>query len=61
LIEEVVSNPQRASTIAAAAQKRALRDHSYRERARRILEVCLPEWRIEDTEPIIASDVGLHS
>ena len=41
-IDSLLRDPERALRIAAASQERALRDHTYAVRARRILEICLP-------------------
>ena len=50
LMKSIIDGSPRAKTIAAAAQKRALRDHSYAERAKRILRECLPAY-LTDTTP----------
>jgi spore maturation protein CgeB len=42
IIDSLLGDPDRALAIATAAQKRALRDHTYAARARRILQTCLP-------------------
>src|ERR1700682_1716446 len=41
IIDSLLSDPELALRIAAASQERALRDHTYAVRARRILEICL--------------------
>jgi spore maturation protein CgeB len=41
IIDSLLSDPERALDIAGASQRRALRDHTYQMRARKILEVCL--------------------
>lgn len=47
IVESLVSDKDRVLAMATAAQKRALRDHSYTSRAKRILDICLPHWTIE--------------
>lgn len=45
IVKSLLDDREKAVTIAKAAQQRALRDHSYTSRARRILEACFPKWR----------------
>ena len=42
IIDSLVRDPERALQIAEASQRRALRDHTYAIRARRVLEICIP-------------------
>jgi spore maturation protein CgeB len=44
ILDSVLSDPDKALAIGRAAQKRALRDHTYTARARSILKACFPEW-----------------
>jgi spore maturation protein CgeB len=40
----LLEDPERCSSIAMASQRRALRDHSYSNRAQQILRLCLSEF-----------------
>lgn len=41
-LQDVASDPSRLAAMRSATQARALRDHTYAERARRMLDVCFP-------------------
>lgn len=51
LIEDLIQNPKRARTIAKAAQDRAFRDHSFQNRTKIILAMCLPNFHLEEAQP----------
>ena len=53
LVETIACDPERAQSIALAAQKRALRDHTYSARARRILDICIPNWCAEENQRMV--------